>query len=304
MIDVVFSTNEAFAQHCCVAITSLLLNNKNTKIRIHLLGVELEEDSVSLIGHQCKKLGADYDYIPLKQELFNGFPPTGIYSLACYSRLFIASLLPTLSKVLYLDCDMIVRSGIRELWEMPIEGFSLAGVPDTKMGIEKASRSLNFDFKEEYINSGMLLINLDYWRKNNIQQKFIDFLQSREKVNLPDQDTINYVLAGSIKIIHPRYNAQASYFVFPTPVPEGQKKYIKQLWKGAVITHFTGAVKPWHSDCVNPFKKEYWHYRSFTPYDCVKESTLSRKKQIKTVLLRSMRSTKGLIAKILSYTYS
>lgn len=305
MLDIVFSTNEFFAEHCCVAITSLLVNNPDEKIRIHLLCIELSQNSIDVISAQCKSYNAELNILVLHVDMFKGFPPAGTYSLACYSRLFITSLLPSdVNKVLYLDCDMIVRSAIKELWETSIDGYSIAAVPDTHMAAKIASDSMGIDLRDSYINSGMLLINLDYWRQHEIEKRFISFLKSRKEIRLPDQDTINYVLSGSIKIPHPRYNAQASYFVFPTPVPATQKKYIKELFHNAVIAHFSGGVKPWHRGCVNPYKRDYQIYRNKTPYRNNTLMPMSAIERVKTLFIFGVRCMKGLIARALSYTYN
>lgn len=301
MINVVFSTNNTFCEHCCVAIVSLLETNQHESFSIYLLTINCTRENINNIKSICAKYNTKIDVIEISENMFEDFPPTGIYSLACYSRLLLASLFPNITKILYLDCDIIVNGSISELWNIDISHHSLAGVPDSIKSQNLAKEYLTCDFSKGYVNSGVLLINLEYWRSNNIQEKFIAFLKSNGRVKLPDQDAINEVLSGSIKFLHPKYNAQASYFVFPPPIMQEQKKYIRFLWKGATIVHFTGAVKPWHLECVNPYKKQYLRYKNLTPYRNALIAT--NKNQVYSYTLITLRYLKFFIAKIRSYIY-
>jgi lipopolysaccharide biosynthesis glycosyltransferase len=175
-------------------------------------------------------------------------------------------LLPNLEKALYLDVDIVVSGNIRELWKKDISDYSLAAVQDSILSYNIVKDYIGYDYYQEgYINSGVLLINLAYWREHNIQQKLTDYLNTHS-VKLPDQDAINAILHGTIKFIHPRWNAQASYFTLPPRVVLSQKKYIKKLWKEAIIIHFTGPFKAWYRECANPYKHLYEKYLDFTPW--------------------------------------
>ena len=44
----------------------------------------------------------------------------------------------------------------------------------------------------KYFNSGVMLINLDYWRANNVKEKVIDFISRKpEVIRFADQDGLN-----------------------------------------------------------------------------------------------------------------
>ncbi len=302
MIEVAFSTNSSFCEHCCVAIASLLETNQHECFSIHLLVTNCTKSDIQNIKVTCGKYhNVKIEIVEISASMFDEFPPTGIYSPACYSRLLLASLFPKISKILYLDCDVIVNASISELWNLDLLKYSLAGVPDSIKSYKLSKEYLTYDLSKGYVNSGVLLVNLEYWRKHNVQERFVEFLRHNKKLNLPDQDTINEILSGSIKFIHPKYNAQSSYFVFPPPVLKEQKKYIRHLWNGAIIVHFTGAVKPWHFECVNPYKQEYIKYRDSTPYGNTLDFKV--KNRICSYILVFLRYVKLFTARIVSYSY-
>lgn len=259
-VDVIFATNDEFCKYAAVAISSLLDNNRDLDIKIHLFTIECNELNIKKITDIVGLFNQQIKIYVITNDLFKNFPPTGNYSIACYLRLLTPSLLPKSDKALYLDCDIVVRGSIRDLWNIDISDCALAGVPDAILSYNIVKNYLDYDYFEGYINSGVLLMNLQYWRKYQVEQQLLDYLGSHVFLKLPDQDAINIVLHNSIKIIHPKWNCHVGYFAFPPLVVKEQKIYIKDLWKKAQIIHFTGPAKPWCVECVNPYKYVWESY--------------------------------------------
>lgn len=301
-MDVIFATNNNFCQHAAVAIASLLDNNRNEDIRIHLFEIHCSTDNINKIKDVVNKWNVQITVYHITPEIFKGFPPTGNYSIACYLRLLSPSLLPQIDKVLYLDCDLVVNGSIKELWDLDISGYSMAALNDAILSYNIVKDYIGYDYyRDGYINSGVLLINLKWWRENKIQEKLINYLNTH-MVNLPDQDALNIILHGTIKFLHPKWNCHVGYFAFPSLVIQEQKKYIKELWRNAMIIHFTGPAKPWYRECVNPYKKVYLKYLKQTPY---KNYHLRRleSNEFKSIKIIFLRHIKNIIAQFISFTY-
>lgn len=301
-MDVIFATNNNFCQHAAVAIASLLDNNKDENIKIHLFEIQCDIDNIQKIKEVVRKWNSEIIVYHITPEIFKGFPPPGNYSIACYLRLLSPTLLRQLDKVLYLDCDLVINGSIRELWNLDITKYSMGALHDATLSYNIVKDYIGYDYyKEGYINSGVLLINLKYWRENNIQEKLVNFLNTHT-VKLPDQDALNIILHGTIKFLHPKWNCHVGYFAFPPLVIKEQKKYIKDLWDKAVIIHFTGPTKPWYKECVNPYKKVYLKYLKQTPYKnyCLKTIESNKIKSFKAVFLRGI---KNVVAKLISFSY-
>lgn len=301
-MDIIFATNNNFCQHAAVAIQSLLNNNKNNGITLHLFCIDVKEDNLNRIKSLISLTQISLKVYPIDGKLFQGFPNPGNYSYATYLRLVTASILSDIDKVLYLDCDLVVNGDISELWNIDISNCAAAGVYDTILSHCIIRDYIDYDYiKEGYFNAGVLLLNLKYFRENQIEKKFFDFLTNHD-AKLNDQDAINAVLHGKIKAIHPKWNCHVGYFAFPPLVINEQRKYIKQLWKNAVIIHFTGPAKPWYVECVNPYRKVYLNYLKLTPWKDFKLGRLEKSPvaSYKKIILRQL---KNIVAQLSSYWY-
>lgn len=155
-------------------------------------------------------------------------PYTGIYSTACYLRLFTPSLLPNADKALYLDCDLIINGNLKELFDTNIDGFAVAAVRNATLSYIIVKYYLGFDYWEDgYFNIGVLLMNLKFWRERNLQNLLFSYLSSY-RVSLQDQDALNIILHGYVLWLHPKWNCRTGYFAFPPLVIEIERHYIKQ----------------------------------------------------------------------------
>ena len=266
-MDIVFGTNNNFCRHAGVAIASLLDTNRGEKIVIHLLCIDVEPEQIARLESVVADYEATIKVYPITAELFEDFPDPGVYSLASYLRLLTPGLLEGVTKAMYLDCDIVVRGALRELYDTDISAYSLAGIHDATFAFPVVDQYIGYDcHRIGYINSGVLLMNLDYWRKHDVSHQIFKYLSTHPALKFPDQDAINAVLQGTILFVHPKWNTYAGHFHFPPKAVSSQKRSIKKLWSEAQIVHFTGHSKPWNYGCANPYRKEYLHYLQQTPW--------------------------------------
>ena len=106
-------------------------------------------------------------------------------------RVAFSKMFPREKRALWLDCDTIVDADISELFEMDMTGRYFAGVREFRKG--------------EYINTGVLVMNLEEIRRDGIDDKLISLL-NRKKLELPDQDAINQVAHQRILYLDSGYN--------------------------------------------------------------------------------------------------
>ena len=131
------------------------------------------------------------------QEFFSkGGPNYGnIWSYMAMMRCALSQMLPFEEKVLWLDCDTIVDEDIGELFAIDMDGFYYAGAMEPQK-----SRDV---FR--YINSGVLLCNLDLLRNTKKDLEIISFLNTYQ-LHWADQEAINLLCQGRIRIIEPIFN--------------------------------------------------------------------------------------------------
>ena len=137
----------------------------NPIIRIHFFHGSIPRSELLKLealaaNYGCEKI-VFYD---VRQANFEDLRVDKWASIAVYYRLLAPRLLPdTIEKVLYLDSDLIVRKSLAPLWNTDIADRPLAAVPDYIGGT--AGRDLGLPDGTKYFNSGVLLMNLQYWRR-------------------------------------------------------------------------------------------------------------------------------------------
>lgn len=279
VIHVVCCADHNYVMPCGVMLKSLLVNNSECNIHIHLITdstfIEKDKNSICKIVQQehHKKLSI-YNTDSIE---FTDFPQLGTHthiSKAAYYRLFMPTILPKeLEKVLYLDVDVIVMGSIVDLWENDINNFAIGAVIDQETDNICHYNRMRYPKEYEIFNSGVLLINLLYWRKNNLQKLFMDFMKNyHDRILYHDQDVLNCVLHSKKKLLSLRYNVQSAFFYHFNIVKYDMSKYqssIDDAIKNPIILHFSTKYKPWNEDCFHPLKLEFVKYQEMTEWSGV-----------------------------------
>ena len=270
-IDVCFSTDNKYAQHLGVTIASILLNTNTQKIiNFHVLNDgTLTEENIKNLKQVIKgKENVYFNFITVNKDIFADcfMIPNSHISIATYYRFLVPSVLPSVSKLLYLDCDLIVKADIEELFSIDLFNYYVAAVQDI-IGRENQER-LNLNLENYYCNAGVLLLNLDLMRQDNMQNKLIDTaIKNKDIIWWQDQDVINMVMDGKIKYLDLAWNFQ--YF-YPGDYMDFDLETFNKAKNNPKIIHYIGSIKPWSSYSNRPFGKEYFKYLEFTPWKSFK----------------------------------
>lgn len=268
-MNIVCATDDNFVQHCCVMLTSVLLNNKN--VNVFILTEGLSELNYSILKDEVESKKGVFNCIIVDSTVISKFPMPISKDLlhisqATYYRLLMSDILPIgVEKAIYLDCDIIVRKSLIELWECDITNYAIGAIHQITREIEDATR-LNYPIEYGYFNAGVLLINIAYWRKNNIPTKLFDYIgENYNKIKYHDQDVLNAVLYNQSFSLEYKWNMLG--FLFENEalklMPESKNDLIKEL-KDPTLIHFTSSPKPWDKVCLHPYRNEYFKYMLFT----------------------------------------
>lgn len=176
-------------------------------------------------------------------------------TVATYYRFLIPSIVPC-DKVLYLDCDILVCHDLHDLFETDITGCYMAAAVDPVQMRHWARRGGISPYY--YINAGILLINNQLWREENIQEKLFRYMeQPRYPLDYMDQDVLNDVLKEKIRYVSPAWNMTEWVFrlcnLLDIQLEQYEYRYTPK------IIHYTGSVKPWHleADLSSSFVQRY-----------------------------------------------
>ncbi len=303
-IDILYQFNEKYAPYAATSIASVFENNKHLdEIRIFILGEELSQSSMDRLsgfaaGHERTLVFVDSArLLEMMKEL--GMPAyRGSY--AANMRLF-AGYLPEIDskRLLYLDSDTVVDGKLDELIDHDMNGLPVAMILDSL--VRKHKLRLGFAEDESYFNSGVMLFDLDEWRKRRCSERIAEHVKNvRAWYPSPDQDLINVVLKGEIDRLSPRYNMQPVLLVFNTADymktfgPEGYYTFgeLREALKDPVIYHFFRFVGefPWHEGNMHPDNDLFDRYVELSPWKGYKKqkSEAGAVLKIEKVLYRTL----------------
>ena len=226
---------------------SIMLNqNNNTYIKFYILVHEdIFDKQKDVINQICKDhKNCNISYIILKNQ-FKDINTEGAIkrTTAIYYRLLLQNLLPKEKKVLYLDCDTLIYKDLNNLYNYNILDKYYVGEHEGGP-LSKYGQNLN-----DLINSGVLLINLENLRKDNIYQKIYEFLKkNNNSLLLLDQDAIN-VVCNKKNGFFPSYYVSSGLcnITFLKNLIKEKVKNNKKIqnFKEPYILHFKKYTKPW-----------------------------------------------------------
>lgn len=258
IIPIFFATDDNYIPFLDVALRSLIKNaSKKYKYEINILNTGIKAENISLIklneNENFKILFRDItaDVEPIKNKL------KGLYhfSVAMYYRLFIENLFPQYDKVIYLDCDIVVLGDVSKLYNTYLGNNLVAGVTERiiynhPVFSEYVRVAMNIE-PINYINSGILVMNLKKFRECNIEEQFV-YLLSMYNFDVvdPDQAYLNVLCRNKIKYLPNGWNKE--------PLDEPAEG-------GLNIVHYALYKKPWQYDDI--LNVEYfWQYAKESPF--------------------------------------
>ena len=179
-----------------------------------------------------------------------------------FFRLVIPDLLKE-DKCIYLDTDIIVMSDLKVFFNISLDTNYVAGVWHPGVVLfewENAIRTnANIPDAKQYINAGVLLMNLKQLREDGMVKKFLELIP--QNMRSQDQDIINHACFGKITLIPFKYNvitkiADRCIEEYKGSYPEAE---LIEAWNDPCIVHYAGQAKPWNSsECV--FMDYWWKY--------------------------------------------
>lgn len=184
-------------------------------------------------------------------------PVKGV-TTATYLRFLLPELLKNTDKVLYMDTDTLVLDDIAKIFSCNIDGYYVAGVRDIAGFEDKEKRcnELGTDNLEEYINAGVLLMNLKQFREDMLAPRLIK-AATEKSYTYNDQDIINAFCFGKISFLPPKCNAILQYLNNPDIISKELEIDYRELTEHPIILHYAGRFKPWYYP-EDKYSKLWW----------------------------------------------
>lgn len=261
-IPIFFTIDDGYAPYLSVAIKSMIQNaSKEYNYRIIVLYKELNEENRAKIA-KLEEENFKIDFIYMKDELKaitdreENRLRCDYFTLTIYFRLFIPEMFPEYDKGIYIDSDVVVPGDISKMYNIDLgdnivgacQDKSVVDVPELANYMEQA---VGVD-KYQYVNSGVLLMNLSKMREKQFSKRFLDLLNKYHFDSVaPDQDYLNAICNGKILYL------DSSWDAMPT---EGSKEI-----ENPNIIHYNLFQKPWCYDNIQ-YADCFWNYAKQTEY--------------------------------------
>jgi lipopolysaccharide biosynthesis glycosyltransferase len=239
--------DEGYAMPLATTLLSMVeANQSGQPIDVYILTAEFTSAARQRVVDSVPQGAAVIHWVPVELESFQKFTTRTYISKMTYARLLLPELIPShLTRVLYLDADILVLGDLTPLSTMDLEGCAYAAVIDTdaiphaeRLGLyQPDGRTLC-----EYFNAGVMLVDLKRWREENISEKSIEFMIQNPETILADQDALNFACGGRWKRLHARWNFQEH--------DERGYANVAPAERPAIV-HFAGKWKPWNPKSVS-----------------------------------------------------
>lgn len=271
-INICFCLSDDYSKYAGCTIASILVNsNIIDTYNFYLLSDDISDESKKYFEELKSIRDFNLHFLNVDRGEFDDVKLANYLGLSTFYRFKIFDLIDK-ERVLYLDSDIIVRSDLRELYSINVEDYFCAGVKDSNE--TELKKIAKLDEKSSYINAGVILFNLTKCREEKISDKLFEFSKMPNKDLIhADQDVINSVLQGGIKILEDKWNCMYPSVEFVSKSAVSGDECIS-------ILHYLSLDKPWLLDW-QPYKKnEYIDYMKLTPwyeyfikeYYCLKET--------------------------------
>ena len=260
VIPIFFAVDDGYAPFLAVALQSLIENSsKNYYYSIKILYTNINEQNKKKIN-KYKTDNVNIEFVDLNyyiEEVKDKLYTRDYYTKTTYFRLFIPDLYPQYDKALYLDSDIVVLGDIAELYNTNIKGNLVAAVPDDVIQTipifsEYAEKVVGVANYKNYFNAGILLMNLDEFRRMKFQDKFLYLLETVKFTVAQDQDYLNRLCKGRVTLVDKTWNRM------PINMEGINEKDIK-------IIHYNLSYKPWHFDNIL-YQEYFWKYAEKTEF--------------------------------------
>ena len=274
IVNILCATDNNYVPYCGIMLSSVFESNRDCQVNAYIIiDKSLSVSNVKRFEELVHKYGQKIEYLMVDNTVLSKFPSKGLdyWSIAMYYRIFAESLLPiSVHRVLYLDCDVIVRQNLSPLWDLDMANKAVGVVPDIFTFSKDIYQRLKYPQGMGYFNSGVILINLDYWREQHICQQCLGFLEKHyDRLFANDQDVLNAILWDKKIQLPVSYNFQVQFLkhYFYEKESVALQNEILRTKENPAIIHYAVPQKPWNVMYYKmPFKQVWWRYKRISPW--------------------------------------
>ncbi|EHU8396996.1 glycosyltransferase family 8 protein [Campylobacter coli] len=273
-----FSINNEYVLYFLIAVQSLVENFKK-RYEIVLFHTDLNYTSLKRLELWQRLNNINLKIINISSYISHVdnflFFESDHIKKESYYRIFIPRILKDYDRILYLDSDILVLDDISDIFQQKLnKNEAIAAVCDIAIqSFAYSNKEVKFNNNEMlltdyckhyldiksmncYFNAGIILFDIKKCLEIDLENKSLEKLRSFKKPVFWDQDLLNSVLRGNVKILDFCWNYQQNIDLNFSAVPKQIiARYLKSKSK-AKIWHFITSNKPWNNLYLE--KSELW----------------------------------------------
>lgn len=263
-VEIVYMADSKYLPYMMTSLYSAVKNkNRTTRYNVHVIAQDFSEDDIK----KLQQMAEETVHIKIYPAEDKNLDMSHLGRFASFKislqKLFIGEYLKETDKVLYLDADTLVQKDLSTVYQTSLSGYYAAAVKDGLMyQFPEHIKEIGLEWRNFYFNSGVMLLNLNKMREDDIIRSAIIYFNTHEEV-FGDQDVLNVVFTDKVKPISYRYNCNSTFFeekdaaflskFYGESVPSTPL----EVYKNAVILHFAGH-KPWTEWFNHSYLKPLW----------------------------------------------
>lgn len=261
-----FCVTDSYVDFCAITLASLCDNNPESVVVAHILTEDITPANTARLQALCERWGGTahvHDVTALMKPWHEAYTFAKFHISVLY-RLFMAEVLPaSTDRALFLDCDMIVRRSLRSFYDSPFDGNAVLASRDISMQ-EAKQGSVQHECGVDYFNTGMLLVNLTYWREHNVSAQCLALYLEKgaEHFPCPDQDLLNLLLRDKVGYVSNTYNCLVNLLRYKFYRHPNAPKPDKAVLQDPHIVHFYASRKPWLPRVLHTYHDDYFKYNT------------------------------------------
>ncbi|HYW34938.1 MAG TPA: glycosyltransferase [Balneolaceae bacterium] len=283
-IHIALACDERYFPGLLATITSILVSSDSGHAyRFHVLDGGIKSESLKFLKDTLSKFKHDTELnvIGVDTSQFDDFPEFFFDSPMNYARLLLPKLLKNLDKAIYTDVDILHFKDIKNLWSENLPNYSMT------VGMEVSIKSLGGEFFDyaaldlskdaPYFNNGLMMMDLNKWRSENISEKVMNFISNHpDQCEFHEQSAMNIILSGDFKLLDKSWNVQSHREAFD------QIEDFNQLKNFEINFHFVTSSKPWLKYNDSPQNRLFYTLLDELGYTLTNPDFISSKQKYKT----------------------
>lgn len=284
VIHIVAASNDLYVPYLSTMIRSVIeFSSVENEYVFTVMHTDISSKNKKEMRHMVQEFSnCSINFINVSEEMsdYENLFISNHIRIETYFRLLLPKLMSDVDKVLYIDCDVVANADVSELYNTNIDDYYIAGTKDADSA---ANYITNPEYKNyidtviqlpnpyEYLQAGIILMNLKKFRETCNTEKMLEVAMSREW-QFHDQDTLNFLCKGNILFVDYAWNFVYDYnegYRRSTNVIVNAPHYIMADYirakENPKMIHFSWADKPWFSPGVH-YGEKFWMIARKTPF--------------------------------------